>query len=168
MQDRENQQNKDLKNQLEEWKREQLAVASQVIITDDEIASKSSNGSIQFFCPKFVTEKLLCGGVDVSFPENESHQSVATYVIVDPTTDVIVYQDYLYFDLKIPYLSSFLSFREIEPLEFLVKKQMRESPSFTPSVILVDGNGILHQRRAGIACFLGVRTGKSSADLAKY
>jgi len=152
-----------LKEQLEKWKYEQLHIASQVLKIDDEIISERTNDSNIYACPKPpCTDKVLYGGVDVSFPENESHQSVATYVILDPITDTTVYKDFLYFDLKIPYVSSFLSFREIEPLEFLVKKQIRESPSLTPFAILVDGNGILHQRRAGIACFLGVRTGKYS------
>jgi len=71
------------------------------------------------------------------------------------------------FDQTVPYISSFLSFREIDSLEFLVRKQLREKPDLTPRVILVDGNGILHVRRAGIACFLGTRTGLPTIGIGK-
>jgi deoxyinosine 3'endonuclease (endonuclease V) len=49
----------------------------------------------------------------------------------------------------------------------LVKHQMKESPEITPKVILVDGNGILHARSAGIACFLGVKTGIPTIGVGK-
>lgn len=136
--------------------------------------------------PHVGTKRALYGGVDVSFPDNDerSAQSVATYVVLEATTTIsttatmtttttttttlkVVYQDFLYFDLTIPYVSSFLSFREIESLEFLVRKQLRDSTHVTPSVIMVDGNGILHARRAGIACFLGVRTGIPTIGIGK-
>jgi endonuclease V len=134
--------------------------------------------------PRVGTKRALYGGVDVSFPDNDerSAQSVATYVVLEATTTIsttatspmtttttfkVVYQDFLYFDLTIPYVSSFLSFREIESLEFLVRKQLRDSTHVTPSVIMVDGNGILHARRAGIACFLGVRTGIPTIGIGK-
>ena len=35
---------------------------------------------------------------------------------------------------------------------------MQANPEFTPRAILVDGNGILHERNAGIACFVGMKT----------
>lgn len=115
MQDPNNLAEEALKEQLEKWKYEQLLIASQVLKIDDEIISERTND--RYACPKLAcTDKVLYGGVDVSFPENQSQQSVATYVILDPITDATVYKDFLYFDLEIPYVSSFLSFREIEPL----------------------------------------------------
>jgi len=44
---------------------------------------------------------------------------------------------------------------------------MAEFPHLTPSCILVDGNGILHPRRAGLACFVGVRTGIPTIGVGK-
>ena len=35
---------------------------------------------------------------------------------------------------------------------------MKANPDFTPRVFLVDGNRILHERNAGIVCFVGMRT----------
>jgi deoxyinosine 3'endonuclease (endonuclease V) len=60
-----------------------------------------------------------------------------------------------------------LAFREIEPLQTLIRRQVEQQPECTPRVILVDGNGILHPRRAGIACFLGVRTGIPTIGIGK-
>lgn len=53
------------------------------------------------------------------------------------------------------------------PKERLVKHQIKERPELTPKVILVDGNGILHTRSAGIACFLGIKTGLPTIGVGK-
>ena len=49
----------------------------------------------------------------------------------------------------------------------LIAKQINDMAEMTPYVILVDGNGIMHERRAGIACFVGVRTGIRTVGVAK-
>lgn len=51
--------------------------------------------------------------------------------------------------------------------ERLVKEQIKERPEVTPNVILVDGNGILHTRSAGLACFLGIKTGIPTIGVGK-
>ena len=64
----------------------------------------------------------LYGGVDVSFlGENNKNDgaadeeiAVAVYVIMRERE--IVYRSYEYFSISVPYVSSFLSFREIDPL----------------------------------------------------
>eukprot|EP01071_Lankesteria_metandrocarpae_P004449 Lankesteria_metandrocarpae@DN3553_c0_g1_i3.p1 len=48
-----------------------------------------------------------------------------------------------------------------------VKRQLETRPECTPEVVLVDGNGVLHVRSAGIACVLGVRTGVPTVGVAK-
>jgi deoxyinosine 3'endonuclease (endonuclease V) len=49
----------------------------------------------------------------------------------------------------------------------LIRQQMLTHPNLTPRAILVDGNGILHTRKAGLACFLGVRTGIPTIGIGK-
>ena len=51
--------------------------------------------------------------------------------------------------------------------ERLIKTQIKERPDVTPSVILVDGNGIMHTKGAGIACFVGLRTGIPTIGVGK-
>ena len=103
------------------------------------------------------------GGVDIGFPiiSNTAQAAVAVYVVIDARTMQIVYRDHVWIPVSElpPYISTFLAFREIGPLEKLVHKQIASAPHWTPSAILVDGNGIFHPRQAGLACFLGVRTG---------
>ena len=52
---------------------------------------------------------------------------------------------------RIPYVPGFLSFREA-PAMF----QAMEKLSRTPDVLMVDGQGLAHPRRFGLACHLGV------------
>jgi deoxyinosine 3'endonuclease (endonuclease V) len=136
-------------------------------------SSSSSSSTITSTTTTGSSSKQPChagsyfGGVDVSFPDNEeSAPSVAVYVIVDHS-GTVVYRASECVHLIVPYVSSYLSFREIAPLERLVEQQRADLPALTPSVILVDGNGILHARRAGIACFLGVRTGIPTIGVGK-
>uniref|UniRef100_A0A7S2ECW9 Endonuclease V n=1 Tax=Trieres chinensis TaxID=1514140 RepID=A0A7S2ECW9_TRICV len=162
-----NPQTTELEALLASWREEQHRVSSQVAILDDP---PTTGANVMFGAQyKIVSndgnDGRLYGGVDVSFPENEGDPSVAVYVVV--SDGEIVYEASETFQLKVPYISSYLSFREIEPLERLVKKQMKERPEFTPRAILVDGNGIMHERKAGIACFLGVRTGLRTIGVGK-
>eukprot|EP00979_Chaetoceros_neogracilis_P000591 scaffold141_cov238-Chaetoceros_neogracile.AAC.1 len=45
--------------------------------------------------------------------------------------------------------------------------EKEEHPNLTPEVILVDGNGILHERKAGLATFVGVRTNIPTIGIGK-
>lgn len=114
-----------------------------------------------------ISSSIYFGGVDVSFPDDDSNPAVAVYVIIEYTSMKVVYTATEYFHLTVPYIPGFLAFREIEPLERLVRAQLSTRPDVTPRAILVDGNGVLHSRRAGIACFLGVRTGIPTIGIGK-
>lgn len=175
------------KELLQRWKEEQYKVAEQVVIlNDDDVISQSNSDTTSNYGEKYkvipinnrsenevssTPTNLLLGGVDVSFypaddsDDNTNDIALAVYVVMRGKK--ILYQDSMHFQLSIPYVSSFLSYREIEPLQQLVSKQMEHSPELTPSVILVDGNGILHERSAGIASFLGVRVGIPTIGVGK-
>jgi deoxyinosine 3'endonuclease (endonuclease V) len=115
-----------------------------------------------------ATNTLYFGGVDVSFPENEDQDpGVAVYVILEHPTLRVVYWATESFPLTVPYIPGFLAFREMPPLQRLVAAQRSARPDLTPVAILVDGNGILHCRHAGLACFLGVRTGIPTIGIGK-
>ena len=154
-----------LEERLEAWRNEQYRIASQVVVLEDPPELNSDHRFKKV--PLTDTSLASCyyGGVDVSFPATETDPAVAVYVIM--STQKVVYRDHLYFSLEVPYIPSYLSFREMDPLEQLVRKQVSEQPTLTPRVILVDGNGILHPRGAGIACFLGVRTGIPTIGVGK-
>eukprot|EP00591_Stephanopyxis_turris_P001297 CAMPEP_0195527342 /NCGR_PEP_ID=MMETSP0794_2-20130614/28960_1 /TAXON_ID=515487 /ORGANISM="Stephanopyxis turris, Strain CCMP 815" /LENGTH=307 /DNA_ID=CAMNT_0040658233 /DNA_START=12 /DNA_END=932 /DNA_ORIENTATION=+ len=169
----------DLDEQLRQWREEQFDVASRVVVIPDDDddghddrkpQEHNSNDNKYKLLPQKRRQdqpSLLYGGVDVSFPETEGDPAVAVYVVMNGNTEETVYEDCELFELNITYVSSYLSFREIDPLERLIKKQMKERPDVTPEAILVDGNGILHKRSAGIACFVGVRTGIKTIGVGK-
>lgn len=161
-------------DQLEEWRAIQRDVAKNVEIeaNDKYISRKSGDDEllpINKHLPSLYNahmverQRKLIGGVDISF--GKGNAAVAVYVVVEENT--VVYQDSLSFELSQPYVSSYLAFREIDPLEKLIARQKLNRPDITPEVIMVDGNGFLHERRAGIACFVGVRTGIPSIGVGK-
>eukprot|EP00816_Leptocylindrus_hargravesii_P006003 CAMPEP_0196814054 /NCGR_PEP_ID=MMETSP1362-20130617/41042_1 /TAXON_ID=163516 /ORGANISM="Leptocylindrus danicus, Strain CCMP1856" /LENGTH=246 /DNA_ID=CAMNT_0042190557 /DNA_START=279 /DNA_END=1016 /DNA_ORIENTATION=- len=159
---------------LAKWNGEQHVISSKVVVLPDPNESSSLSpfssvsGLSDYRClGKAGHKDALYGGLDVSFPNEEEDDmpSVAVYVVL--RGDKIVYQDSLSFQLTLPYVSSYLAFREIEPYVNLVSKQTTIRPDITPAVILVDGNGLLHVRRAGIACFVGVKTGIPTIGVGK-
>ena len=56
-----------------------------------------------------------------------------------------------------PYITSYLTFRELPLLAELIEEVRAQGR--LAAVVLVDGTGVLHPRRAGIATNLGVVTG---------
>mmetsp|Transcript_3403 Transcript_3403/g.3904 ORF Transcript_3403/g.3904 Transcript_3403/m.3904 type:complete len:191 (-) Transcript_3403:573-1145(-) len=138
---------------LQEWRKEQIQVAAQVIKRPDKEQEGDGTDLNYKRLSIDIKAETLLGGIDVSFGENNT--AVAVYVVTK--NDTLVYQDAIKYTLTVPYVSSYLAFREIEPLVKLVKKQLVTRSECTPEVILVDGNGIFHERGAGLASFLRVR-----------
>ena len=49
----------------------------------------------------------------------------------------------------------------------LIKKQMENHPELTPDYLMVDGNGILHKRKFGLACHVGILTNLPTVGVSK-
>ena len=58
--------------------------------------------------------------------------------------------------MKVPYVPSFLAFREAPHLLRLYEKLKLSNKELLPQVIMFDGNGILHTKGCGLASHLGV------------
>ena len=71
----------------------------------------------------------------------------------------VAYEDFAKVRLTVPYKAGYLSFREHPALLSMLRKLQKRAPELVPDVVMVDGNGRLHPRRAGLACALGVDTG---------
>ena len=112
--------------------------------------------------PKFVA------GVDLSYekkPPGAPSYAFATYAVVDTQKLKLVDSVTIRRRVKFPYIPGFLSFREAPILIDLLETVAKTEP--LAEVILVDGNGILHPRRAGIATFLGVQTDARTVGVGK-
>ncbi|MFK7817500.1 MAG: endonuclease V [Planctomycetaceae bacterium] len=98
-------------------------------------------------------------GVDLSYEKKSPgapSYAFATYAVVETRRLKLVDSVTIRKRVKFPYIPGFLSYREAPILLDLLDKVAKTSP--LAEVVLVDGNGILHPRRAGIATFLGVQT----------
>lgn len=97
------------------------------------------------------------GGVDISFVGGEdTPEACAALVVVEYPTMKLVYEDYQMVRLTQPYISGFLAFREVEHLLNLLDRLRSDSPDLFPQIVMVDGNGVLHHRRFGLASHFGV------------
>lgn len=104
------------------------------------------------------------GGVDVSYASNG--KAVAAYAVVDSATGKLLHQEIICDDVMFPYIPGYLAFREI-PLYARLLDQVRRAGRLEP-IVLVDGNGILHPRRAGIATMLGLAAGVRTVGVSKH
>ncbi len=105
----------------------------------------------------------LLGGVDVSYIS--PREGVAAYALVEVATGELLWSTTIRREVCFPYISSYLTFREL-PLLIDLIDEVRARERIAP-VILVDGTGILHPRQAGIACHLGVVTGLPTIGVTK-
>jgi len=67
-----------------------------------------------------------------------------------------VYSNYIFEEFTIPYISGFLGFREVPIFQKLLDILKKDHPEYYPDLIMVDGNGTLHNNKFGSACHLGV------------
>jgi deoxyribonuclease V len=101
--------------------------------------------------PRSTIPKQI-GGVDVAYPTPETAQ--AAYALVDTATGRLVWSTTVRRRVTFPYVSTYLSFREIPVyLELLSKVS---AAGRLAEVLLVDGSGVLHHAQAGVASHLGV------------
>jgi len=81
-------------------------------------------------------------------------EAVAACVVADAATQEIVDSRTLRAPVTFPYVSGYLAFRELPALLALWRDMSSNGP--IADVVLIDGNGILHPRRAGIAACFGL------------
>lgn len=94
--------------------------------------------------PRFIA------GVDISAGKAQGMAQAAIVVLSYPELKLVetaVAQG----ELDFPYIPGLLSFRE-SPLILAACRKL----SVTPELILVDGQGVAHPRRIGLACHLGL------------
>lgn len=103
----------------------------------------------------------LVAGADISFNKYES-TVYAGLIILDINNLQPVAHALAISEAHFPYIPGLLSFREIPSL-----LQAWELLAIKPDVIMVDGHGIAHPRRLGIAAHFGLATNTASMGVAK-
>ena len=129
---------------LKKWGKEQYELKEKLKKTDD---------------PSLQSIKYIAG-VDISFIKNNDSDpqqlGISALVVCDYKTLKIVYEDYKLVTIDEPYIPGFLAFREVKHFVNLIEELKQNSPQYIPQVILVDGNGIFHNKGFGLASHLGV------------
>ncbi len=109
----------------------------------------------------FANPPRWLGGFDVGF-EDEGATTRAAAVLLDATTLQPVAGEVVRMPTNMPYVPGLLSFRELPALLLALERLPR-----APDLAFVDGHGIAHPRRLGIAAHFGVATGLPTIGVAK-
>ena len=126
---------------LEKMRKEQERLAAKVSLEDGFSASR------------------LIGGVDVAYDGNNAY---AACVVLDAEKMKLVEERRLSGKVSFPYVSTYLSYRELPMIKRIYSKLKNK-----PDVLMVDGNGILHPRRIGIASHVGIELDIPTIGVAK-
>jgi deoxyribonuclease V len=105
----------------------------------------------------------LVAGIDVAYARPD--RAVGAYVLFDIRSSSVVWSNVIEWSSPFPYIPGFLTFREL-PV-FVELLDAARSAGHAAAAIFVDGNGILHPRRAGIATSVGVIAGAPTVGVGK-
>lgn len=98
-------------------------------------------------------------GVDIAYA---GETSIGAIAVLDFDSLSLVESKTACFKTRFPYVSTLLSFREIPPALFAMKKL-----TTTPDVFMVDGQGNAHPYRFGFATHLGLVVDAATIGVAK-
>ncbi len=90
-------------------------------------------------------------GIDVAYPNNEFDDVYGACVVMDYDAREVIEEKIVHAKTYFPYISTYLVYRELPVIEKLFKKIKSK-----PTVLMLDGNGILHPYNIGLASHVGV------------
>jgi len=98
-------------------------------------------------------------GFDIAY---HGKKVICAGVVLDFNTLEVLEKKYTLSDEKFPYIPNFLMFREGPPIIETYHELKNE-----PDIILIDGGGILHPLKSGIASYIGVSLDKPAIGITK-
>ncbi len=99
----------------------------------------------------------ICG-VDVSYRGNKAFSCA---VVIERKSSAVVESAYNESIVENPYIPGLLFLRESEPILAVLDKL------HDYDLLMVDGHGLLHPRRFGIACYIGVKIDRPTIGVGK-
>lgn len=158
-----------------QWQDEQRRLASQVDTTDaatpfqlplendafrSVLADIDTNWGAAPSPASSSLPPLHCiAGVDISFVQGTSF-AVASLAVFSFPEMKLVATHMLHCEMKVPYICTFLAFREVPALVQLLDEYdalvATGVSRWKPQLLFVDGNGFMHPRGCGVASHLGV------------
>lgn len=127
----------------------QKELAKQVFIPAENTGYSPRSGDTIFSLDIQYVEDKAYVAVDVSSWNSETFK---TYVGVT--------------SVECEYVPQYFCFREGPPL-LRVIQEVQKQFSFDPQLFIIDGHGLAHPRRFGVACWIGVHTKKPTIGCAK-
>ncbi|ADB58138.1 endonuclease V [Archaeoglobus profundus] len=131
---------------LKELEEYQKKIANKKVVLEDKIKIEDL---------KFVA------GVDQAFVGNKV---ISACVLLKFPRLEVVKEGVEIEDVEFPYIPTFLMFREGKPAVNVVRKVLKDVDNV---VLLVDGSGIAHPRKCGLATYIAIETGIPSIGITK-
>jgi len=129
---------------LQTLRQEQRNLGTKISLSDDE------------------TSFTTVAGVDVAYPDNEFDKACGACVVLDYDTLQVLEESVVFSPTDFPFISTYFSYRELPIVQKVISRL-----SSAPSLVLLDGNGILHPAGCGFASHAGVTLNLPTIGVAK-
>ena len=133
---------------LNELKKIQEKMAKSVILND-----RVTLGDLKYIIgvdQSFLKDVVISGSVLLNF---KNFKIIKYEISID--------------EVRFPYIPTFLMFREGDPAVKSVKKILSSMKSTKNTVIMVDGSGIAHPRKCGLATYIALKTNVATIGITK-
>lgn len=106
-------------------------------------------------------------GIDISFVPGSDLAYAAIAILSFPSLRLL-HLECEAVEIALPYIPGYLAFRELPAIRSVMALLRRRLPEAEwPQVFLVDGNGQMHPRQAGVASHLGLELGVPTIGCSK-
>jgi deoxyribonuclease V len=129
---------------LKKLRQEQVELSKKLILKDD------------------FNEIKTVAGIDVAYPENEFEDVCGACTVMDYKTEQIIEEKTVFAKTYFPFISTYLAYRELP----IVKKLVKNLES-KPTILMLDGNGVLHPYGFGLASHAGIILDMPTIGVAK-